>query len=316
MRLLAPASTSFFLSIHLKVMLSVVSLLAWICFMQSSSDLLMAGVVVVSGAIVTGLSNFYHILEKRDWSPFLLVWWTSGAMIGTHTFQEGSLSLLAYALALLCFMACYSREKAPVAIFNMCVALTVGAMCFPPMLFLLPLSLFGLTKISPITIQKLLASFVGILMPFWFMFAYTLLSDDCTFFMDFASQVRQIHFFDYTSIPMEQVVTFATTTLWMGFFVAIHIKSVHSFQLHTRLVFTCLAFFFVYIVALVVALPQHLSEFVLMEIVTGTLFVAYFVTHQEAVSPRLAMIINTLVFFVVLAVNVWKNLSTLGAIWD
>ena len=51
-----------------------------------------------------------------------------------------------------------------------------------------------------------------------------------------------------------------------------------------------------------------------MEIVTGVLFVAYFVTHNEVISPRLAMIMNTLVFLVVLTVNVWKNLSTLGVV--
>lgn len=316
MRLSAPASQSFFLSIHLKVMLSIIGLLSWLVFMQSLSDLLMLGIVVVCGMIIVGLNNFFSILEKRAQLPLLLVLWMSGAMIETHAYQYGSMALPAYALALLCLVECYSNEKAPKALFNMCVALSLGMMFFPPMLFLLPLSLFGLTKISPMTPQKLLAAFIGILVPFWFMYAYTLLIDDYSFFVNFASRIGNIRIFDYTSIPMEQIVTFIVITLWLGFFITGHVKFVHSFQLRTRLVFSCLAAFFIYLVLLIIILPQCMSEFLFMEIVTGVLFVAYFVTHNEVISPRLAMIMNTLVFLVVLTVNVWKNLSTLGVIWD
>ncbi|GEM_PF-4988165 len=316
MKLYAPASSSFFLSTHLKVLLSIISLLSWIVFMQSLSDLLMMGIVIACGLIITSLNNYYNILEKRDGLPFLLLWWISGALVSLHAFQCESLAVLTYSLALFFLAECYSTENAPVAAFNMCSALAIGIIIFPPLMFSLPIVLFSIMKISPITLQKLTASLIGLLVPFWFMLAYTLLVDDLTFFVNFANEIRQIHFFAYSSVPMELVISHVTITLWLGLFIISHIRFVHSFQLRTRLVFICLAFFFLYIVALAVIFPQYLPIFLPMEIFTGILFVAYFVTHGSVISPKLTMMMSTYAFIIILAVNVWKNLSILGAILD
>ena len=164
--------------------------------------------------------------------------------------------------------------------------------------------------IYSMTIRTFLASLLGILLPYWCLFAWVLwrYEGDFTFLWHHFEPLGDFQFpFDYTAIGLLHILTFVFI---VGLFVTglIHyLRTSFNDKIRVRQIYYSLAFLNVVAMVLLIAQPQHEDLMLRMMIITTSPLIGHFIalTYTRLTNVAFCMILG--IALILTAFNLWSS---------
>ena len=164
--------------------------------------------------------------------------------------------------------------------------------------------------IYSMTIRTFLASLLGILLPYWCLFAWVLwrYEGDFTFLWQHFEPLADFQFpFDYTTIGLLHILTFVFI---VGLFVTglIHyLRTSFNDKIRVRQIYYSLAFLNVVAMVLLIAQPQHEDLMLRMMIITTSPLIGHFIalTYTRLTNVAFCMILG--IALILTAFNLWSS---------
>lgn len=155
------------------------------------------GILVLIAGLAHYLNKRYRIIWQPSKLPFvLLLLLVFTRLLHTLTWHD---SLAAFCTMLLFFPLCNSYMKLiPVSdFFHAGLLLSTASLFTPQLLLLYPVMLYGFYLFRVLKFKGILASFVGLILPYWLYFAYCFMANDFTYFTGWKEA------FTFSFIPLE-----------------------------------------------------------------------------------------------------------------
>jgi len=247
----------------------------------------------------------YLMIEINNQNAFLRVY--SRLMVSCFailTLMTGLMPLRGVFFTQLCFIIflyilfrCYQNNDCPGTLFFAYAILAMGTIPFVQLFYLVPmLMLLMLFNVQAGGLRNIVASFTGLLLPYFYWAVYILLTrGDISGFL---THFEQLAVFDISQIANLNVVQWATFGFISAYFIISYIhfeRYTYQDKVKTKMLFYSFLWIDIALAVMIVLLPEHYNYLILLLIVgtSGPMAHLTLFTHNR---------LSTVLFFVSLAI--------------
>lgn len=258
------------------------------------------------GYFLIALNNTFGLIRTRATAQtstyFLLV----GICPSIHLLNEGNIAAVFYLGSLYFLLNSYQKAH-PGNIFHSFAFLSMGSIFFPSLLLLTPVYLIGSYNFRSISLRSLCAALLGLLLPYWLLFAYTFcIGSTEIFYAPFRTLFSPTPLFE--GFQLANIIT-------MGYLFILFIASsghciIASYEdkIQTRsylnfLIFTQLLMFIYYLLQ-----PAKYQNILPVLTIGTSILTGHFFTLTSSKSANIFCIIIFIGLFAVYFSNIWMNL--------
>lgn len=224
-----------------------------------------------------------------------------------HPWHSTAFVPLLMLIALYQLFRSYESVHAPVHVFHAFLFMGGGSLLFPQLLYLLPLFYLGMISFRALSVKSFLAGWVGLSLPYWFLFGYAFCTDQLELFYRPLSEAVHFYPITYQALTLQQLVSGGIV---MAFSL---VASVHYFyvsyldKVRTRLFLTFLIGLEVGLYLLLLLQPQHFNVLLhLLMMLSAILGGHLFALTQNRFSGILFIVTFVILMFLTIY-NVWMQ---------
>lgn len=280
-------------------------LILWSINFKSLSYLASLAIYALVGYLLIELNTTFSIVRTRTSMPVVLYWIIMAICLFFHPFKWINLTPLAVIIAISQLFITYERENNTKFIFNAFFILSIGSFAFPQLLYFAIPFFIGMKMFRSLTGQTFFVSVLGLLLPYWFLFCYTFLTDQLRVFR---ASILSLYTFSptvYSGIQIEILIAVGVITL-LSLISTIHYLIVsYQDKTQTRIYYSFFILLEVCIYIMGALQPQHLQPLLLMQII----IVSFLISHLIVLSHTRFSLIMLIATFIIL--TVW----TLFEVW-
>ncbi len=289
----------------------------------SSSDIWQRVTEVVKGALLRDVIG-YALLCIATLQMVLLN--NTFALIRTHTgfhltlffLFAGLLSpqTLAVTSALVPFMLLsiqslfhtYQNREAMDYAFQCCMFLSIGSLFFPPMLFFIPLFFGAMINYMAMTPRTFMASIMGLLAPYWVLFAYAFCTDKLDIFVRLWEKLVPT-LPDYSALSL--VDELSLVFIWLVTIVSSIncMQQNFSDKIRTRYHLGFLILLQLWASVLIILQPSDYQALFPLLFIGSSILGGHFFTLSHGRWTNVFFIVCSLLFIALIGFKVWTHLS-------
>ncbi|GHT56139.1 hypothetical protein AGMMS49982_22760 [Bacteroidia bacterium] len=178
-----------FLSDRLLVILSLITFVAMrliLCDDLLSPAMWAAtGIQAVVALLLLTLSQSFLVISQRTLLPAFFYLLFASTSPKYFEAWQGSLMALLVLLGFYALFATYQRPKSQVNALNIAILLTLGSFVWTPMLYFFALFWYGLYRFKSLNMKTFFATWMGVLVIYFFIATWSLFQDDWTIFQSY-----------------------------------------------------------------------------------------------------------------------------------
>lgn len=264
--------------------------------------------LLVSTVLMAELNNTYSLIRifSRMVSCSFLVMTTMSLFL-FKSLDVGVVQLSFISFLLLLLRTYQSPTDTGWVFYSFC-ALGVGSVVFPKMLLFVPiLWILMAVYVQSFSAKTLIASILGLIIPYWFVAAWLLYNDNMGYLATHFISIFQFHKpFDFTIISFHQLLTFLFIVA-LSVIGAVHFN-IYSYQdrIRIRMIYEMFIVLDACCFVFAVLQPQYFNELLGMSIVLTAPLIGHFLalTHSK---------LSNIVFFILVAIALFITGFNLSA---
>ncbi len=232
-------------------------------------------------------------------------------------FMLRSASILAVQM---CFIAtysillrCYQDNKTQGMMFYAFFFVGLASTQFIQILFFVPiLWIIIATKLVAFSFRGLLASILGIIVPYWFLAGYYWLTGDIRALLDKILGIAEFEpLFQYEGIDLQLIVTFAFIVI-LSFVGIIHfLNNSYKDKIRTRINYEIFIIMILVTLAFIVLQPQFVDYLLSLMIIPTSVLIAHYITLTNTKITNISFIVIALLTLAITIVNLWQTICSL-----
>lgn len=201
----------------------------------------------------------------------------------------------------------YQNKNATGMIFYAFVMYGLASMVFVQVLFFLPLLwILIYTNIMVGSLRVLVASLLGLAMPYCFLVAYYVYSGDIDALVARLSPDDSFFsFFAWRELSVSHIVTIAFVTILSAVGIAHYHMSNYKDKIRTRMLFEIFTFMILAEYVFVVLFPQHIDYLLALLIVNTSPLIGHYIALTHTRWTNLSFCLMTVVTLIITIFNIW-----------
>ncbi len=267
--------------------------------------LLMSG-----GAFLIHRMNFLlAIIREKTFLPFLLYIFLISTNLDLFPLKAASAGIFCLILATYQLFTSFHESNAVNKAFNAALFIGAGSLFWVYTLWFLPLFWIGMYNFKSLSLRTFLASLMGLIAIYWFLFGWCVIKHDFTPFTLSFSVLAKIHLFRINGAGLIDWIILA----YAGFFTliaALHIITHdHEDNLRTRQYLFFLIAFAVLSFGLFFIYEQSSAEFLSVACMPVALLLSHYFTVNKGRKRFMTYYISVTVFIILIVMRLWSSLS-------
>ena len=158
-----------------------------------------------------------------------------------------------------------------------------------------------------ISIKSFLASLIGLITPYWFLFAYAFYFDEMNLFL--TPLQKMIHFYpiDYTLLSTGEIISWTIITLLL-LISSIHYGHIaYKDKTRTRIYHSFLVYTGIWTTLLCVLQPEHLGVWMSIQLICMAFLCGHLFTLTRNRFSGILFIVTFVVFILLMSLNLWMQ---------
>lgn len=283
----------------------LVCLLLWGISFQGWKELISLGITALVSYFIIETNTSFTLIRTRTSLPVCIYGLLASGLFFLHPYEGSNWIPLVFMLIIHQLFQSYESPQPTNFIYHAFLLTGLGSLVFPPFMYLIPLWWGSMIPFRTMNVKSILASLIGTVTPYWFLFGYAFHSDKMQLF--FAPLQEMIHLspIHYESLTLSEIVSWTFVTLLFtvcGF----HYWLVsYKDRTRTRIYHSFLIIVGLWITLLSILQPAYLHQWMSIQLICSAYLAGHLFTLTRNRFSGIFFIVIFVSFISLVSYNLW-----------
>lgn len=285
----------------------LICLLLWGSTFQEWNELISLGVTIIIGYVFIETNTTFNLIRTRTSMPVCLYWLIATALFFLHPFEWTNLVPLVFILATYQLFHSYESVSSSPFIFHSFLFIGLGSIAFPQLLYMVPMLWGSMIPFRAISIKSFLASIIGLMTPYWFIFGYALYFNEMHILLTPLREAAHLYPIDYSHLTLPEIASWGFITLLLI------ISGFHYWQIsymdktRTRIYHSYLAIAGFWATLLSILQPVHLCEWLSIQLICTAFLCGHLFSLTRNRFSGIFFIVTFVLYILLMSFNLWMQ---------
>ena len=285
----------------------IVCLLFWGISLQEWSELASMAIIGLIGYVMIEANTAFNLIRTRTSLPVSIYGWVATALFFLHPFEWSNLIPLIFIFSILQLFRSYESSSPTNPIYHTFLFIGLGSLLFPQIICFLPLFWGSMIPFRAMNGRSFLASFIGFITPYWFLFGYAFLNDKMELFL--APLKEMIHFYplDYSKLSSAEILSWGMITLLLLISGIHYVQIAYMDKTRTRIYHSFLVFAGFWASIFSFLQPVHLHELMPIQLVCMAFLSGHLFSLTRNRFSGILFVVIFVAFIFLMIYNLWMQ---------
>ena len=285
----------------------LICLLLWGSTFQEWNELISLGVTIIIGYVFIETNTTFNLIRTRTSMPVCLYWLIATALFFLHPFEWTNLVPLVFILATYQLFHSYESVSSSPFIFHSFLFIGLGSIAFPQLLYMVPMLWGSMIPFRAISIKSFLASIIGLMTPYWFIFGYALYFNEMHILLTPLREAAHLYPIDYSHLTLPEIASWGFITLLLI------ISGFHYWQIsymdktRTRIYHSYLAIAGFWATLLSILQPVHWCEWLSIQLICTAFLCGHLFSLTRNRFSGIFFIVTFVLYILLMSFNLWMQ---------
>ena len=285
----------------------LICLLLWGSTFQEWNELISLGVTVIIGYVFIETNTTFNLIRTRTSMPVCLYWLIATALFFLHPFEWTNLVPLVFILATYQLFHSYESVSSSPFIFHSFLFIGLGSIAFPQLLYMVPMLWGSMIPFRAISIKSFLASIIGLMTPYWFIFGYALYFNKMHILLTPLREAAHLYPIDYSHLTLPEIASWGFITLLLI------VSGFHYWQIsymdktRTRIYHSYLAIAGFWATLLSILQPVHWCEWLSIQLICTAFLCGHLFSLTRNRFSGIFFIVTFVLYILLMSFNLWMQ---------
>ena len=285
----------------------LICLLLWGSTFQEWNELISLGVTIIIGYVFIETNTTFNLIRTRTSMPVCLYWLIATALFFLHPFEWTNLVPLVFILATYQLFHSYESVSSSPFIFHSFLFIGLGSIAFPQLLYMVPMLWGSMIPFRAISIKSFLASIIGLMTPYWFIFGYALYFNEMHILLTPLREAAHLYPIDYSHLTLPEIASWGFITLLLI------VSGFHYWQIsymdktRTRIYHSYLAIAGFWATLLSILQPVHLCEWLSIQLICTSFLCGHLFSLTRNRFSGIFFIVTFVLYILLMSFNLWMQ---------
>ena len=285
----------------------LICLLLWGSTFQEWNELISLGVTIIIGYVFIETNTTFNLIRTRTSMPVCLYWLIATALFFLHPFEWTNLVPLVFILATYQLFHSYESVSSSPFIFHSFLFIGLGSIAFPQLLYMVPMLWGSMIPFRAISIKSFLASIIGLMTPYWFIFGYSLYFNEMHILLTPLREAAHLYPIDYSHLTLPEIASWGFITLLLI------VSGFHYWQIsymdktRTRIYHSYLAIAGFWATLLSILQPVHWCEWLSIQLICTAFLCGHLFSLTRNRFSGIFFIVTFVLYILLMSFNLWMQ---------
>ena len=276
-------------------------------YSQGWSQLISLLITAFTGYLMIESNTAFTLIRTRTMLPACIYCLVVSFLYFLHPFNWKLLVTPAFLLALISLFRSYESNEAAASIFQSFLFISGISWVFPPIYFFIPLFFFGMIPFRVFGAKCVLASLLGLVTPYWFLFGYAFCTEQMPLFLGLIQDNLCLYPIDYKVVPLFEGLVSIIITILMLVGILHYMKVSYMDKTRTRIFLNFMSVAGVWAILVGVLQPVFVREVMLIQLLVMAFLNAHLFTLTRNRFSTVTFIVTLVVFSLILITSLWMQ---------
>ena len=191
----------------------LICLLLWGITLQEWKDCIYLAITAIIGYLMIEINTAFTLIRTRTTMPVCIFWMIATSLFFLHPFEWENLVPLAFLLSVYQLFQSYESNSPAIPIYHAFFFISLGSLVFPPFIYFSPILWGSMIPFRSLSGKSLLASLLGLITPYWFLFGYAFYFDQMSLFLNPLREMVHFHPIEYGHLTIPEIISWGIITL-------------------------------------------------------------------------------------------------------
>lgn len=284
-----------------------VCLLLWFFTFNGWDKFASMGIIALIGYVMIETNTAFNLIRTRTTLPVCIYGWIATSLFFLHPFSWENLVPLTFVLSIYQLFHSYESPSPTNPIYHAFLFIGLGSLALPQFMTFACLWWISMIPFRAIGIKSFLASLIGLITPYWFLFAYAFYFDEMNLFL--TPLQKMIHFYpiNYSLLSTGEIISWTIITLLL-LISSIHYGHIaYKDKTRTRIYHSFLVYTGIWTTLLCVLQPEHLGVWMSIQLICMAFLCGHLFTLTRNRFSGILFIVTFVVFILLMSLNLWMQ---------
>ena len=283
----------------------LICLLLWGITFQEWDELISLIITALIGYVMIESNTAFTLIRTRTALPVCIYGWIATSLLFLHPFNWGNFIPLAFILAIYQLFCSYESSSPINSIYHAFLFISLGSLILPQFIVFALLFWIGMIPFRAMNGKSFIASLIGLITPYWFLFGYAFYSDQMSSFLIPLQEMIHFHPIDYSILSLEEIISWTIITLWL-IISSIHYKWIsHKDRTRTRIYHSFLAYTGWWTTFLSILQPVYLQVWMPIQLICTAFLCGHLFTLTRNRFSGILFVVTFVIFILLMSFNLW-----------
>ena len=285
----------------------LICLLLWGITFQEWKDCIYLAITAIIGYMMIEINTAFTLIRTRTTMPVCIFWIIATSLFFLHPLEWKNLVPLAFLLSVYQLFRSYESSSPAIPIYHAFFFISLGSLVFPTFIYFSPILWGSMIPFRSLSGKSLLASLLGIITPYWFLFGYCFYFDQMPLFLAPLQEMILFYPIDYGHLTTSEIASWGTITLLLI------ISGFHYWQMsymdktRTRIYHSFLVIVGLYVTLWSILQPNYMRELMVIELICASFLSGHLFTLTRNRFSGIFFIVTFITIILLTIFNLWMQ---------
>ena len=282
-------------------------LLLWGITFQEWKDCIYLATTILIGYLMIEINTAFTMIRTRTTMPVCIFWAIASSLFFLRPFEWKDLVPLAFLSSVYQLFRSYESSSPATPIYHAFFFISLGSLVFPPLIYLTPLLWGSMIPFRSLCGKSLLASLLGLITPYWFLFGYSFYFDQMPLFLAPLQEMIRFYPINYGHLTIAEIASWGTITFLLI------ISGFHYWQMsymdktRTRIYHSFLVIVGICVTLWSILQPIYMRELIVIELICAAFLSGHLFTLTRNRFSGIFFIVTFIIIILLTIFNLWMQ---------
>ena len=282
-------------------------LLLWGTTFQEWSNLMTLIIISFIGYLMIEANTTFTLIRTRSTLPVCIYGWLASSLLFLHPFTWSNWVPLVFILSVYQLFRSYESPSPTYPIYHAFLLIGLGSLALPQFMVFALLLWGSMIPFRAMNGKSFLASLIGLVTPYWFLFGYAFYFDQMPLFLAPLQEIIHFYPIDFSYLNSTEIISWAVITTMLI------ISSIHYGQIaymdktRTRIYHTFLVYAGGWTTLLSILQPIHLHTWLHIQLICMAFLTGHLFTLTRNRFSGIFFIVTFVGFILLTSYNLWMQ---------
>ena len=285
----------------------LICLLLWGITFQEWKDCIYLAITAIIGYMMIEINTAFTLIRTRTTMPVCIFWIIATSLFFLHPLEWKNLVPLAFLLSVYQLFRSYESSSPAIPIYHAFFFISLGSLVFPTFIYFSPILWGSMIPFRSLSGKSLLASLLGIITPYWFLFGYCFYFDQMPLFLAPLQEMILFYPIECGHLTTSEIASWGTITLLLI------ISGFHYWQMsymdktRTRIYHSFLVIVGLYVTLWSILQPNYMRELMVIDLICASFLSGHLFTLTRNRFSGIFFIVTFITIILLTIFNLWMQ---------